>query len=51
MALRLLPRDERFFELFVVLASKTVEASRRLIELFTFQSPHIQRKDDADTRT
>lgn len=38
MALRLLPRDERFFELFVVLASKTVEASRRLIELFTEQS-------------
>jgi uncharacterized protein len=37
MALRLLPRDERFFELFVVLASKTVEASRRLIELFTEQ--------------
>jgi len=37
MALRLLPRDERFFELFVVLATKTVEASRRLIELFTEQ--------------
>jgi predicted phosphate transport protein (TIGR00153 family) len=37
MALRLLPRDERFFELFVVLASKTVEASRRLIELVTEQ--------------
>jgi predicted phosphate transport protein (TIGR00153 family) len=37
MALRLLPRDERFFELFVVLASKTLEASRRLIELFTEQ--------------
>jgi predicted phosphate transport protein (TIGR00153 family) len=37
MALRLLPRDERFFELFVVLASKTVEASRHLIELFTEQ--------------
>lgn len=35
MALRLLPRDERFFELFVIIASKTVEASRHLIELFT----------------
>lgn len=35
MAIRLLPRDERFFELFVVLATKTVEASRRLIELFS----------------
>lgn len=37
MAIRLLPRDERFFELFTTLATKTVEASRRLIELFTEQ--------------
>lgn len=37
MAIRLLPRDERFFELFTMLATKTVEASRRLIELFTAQ--------------
>jgi predicted phosphate transport protein (TIGR00153 family) len=37
MAIRLLPRDERFFELFTKLASTTVEASRRLIELFTEQ--------------
>lgn len=37
MAIRLLPRDERFFELFTKLASTTVEAARRLIELFTEQ--------------
>jgi hypothetical protein len=37
MAIRLLPRDERFFELFTALATTTVEASRRLIELFTEQ--------------
>ncbi len=37
MALRLLPRDERFFELFVIIATKTVEASRQLIALFTKQ--------------
>ncbi|MBK7596557.1 MAG: DUF47 domain-containing protein [Gemmatimonadetes bacterium] len=37
MAIRLLPRDERFFELFTKLATTTVEASRRLIELFTEQ--------------
>jgi predicted phosphate transport protein (TIGR00153 family) len=35
MALRLLPRDERFFELFTALATTTVEAARRLIQLFT----------------
>jgi predicted phosphate transport protein (TIGR00153 family) len=37
MAIRLLPRDERFFELFTKLATTTVEAARRLIELFTEQ--------------
>ena len=37
MAIRLLPRDERYFELFTKLASTTVEAARRLIELFTEQ--------------
>jgi predicted phosphate transport protein (TIGR00153 family) len=34
MTLRLLPRDERFFELFTQLAQKAVEAARNLIELF-----------------
>ncbi|HEX3926426.1 MAG TPA: DUF47 family protein [Gemmatimonadales bacterium] len=34
MAIRLLPRDERFFELFEALASKSVEASSVLAELF-----------------
>jgi predicted phosphate transport protein (TIGR00153 family) len=37
MALRLLPRDERFFELFTALATTTVEAARRLIQLFSEQ--------------
>lgn len=40
MALRLLPRDEQFFELFTQLATKSVEASRHLMELFS-------RSDDA----
>jgi predicted phosphate transport protein (TIGR00153 family) len=35
MALHLLPRDEKFFELFIDLASKSVEASRHMMELFT----------------
>ncbi len=35
MALHLLPRDEKFFELFTDLASKSVEASRHLMELFS----------------
>lgn len=35
MALHLLPRDEKFFELFTELATKSVEASRHLMELFT----------------
>lgn len=33
--MRLLPRDEKFFELFGQLASKAVDASRHLTELFT----------------
>jgi predicted phosphate transport protein (TIGR00153 family) len=35
MALHLLPRDEKFFELFTDLANKSVEASRHLMELFS----------------
>lgn len=35
MALRLLPRDEQFFELFTALATKSVDASRHLMELFS----------------
>ncbi|MES2124055.1 MAG: DUF47 family protein [Gemmatimonadota bacterium] len=34
MALHLLPRDEKFFELFIDLATRSVEASRHLMELF-----------------
>jgi len=35
MALHLLPRDEKFFELFTDLANKSVDASRHLMELFS----------------
>jgi hypothetical protein len=34
MALRLLPRDERFFDLFTALAKTSVDGSRHLAELF-----------------
>jgi predicted phosphate transport protein (TIGR00153 family) len=34
MAMRLLPRDERFFELFTSIATTTVNASKSLTELF-----------------
>jgi predicted phosphate transport protein (TIGR00153 family) len=34
MVIRLLPRDERFFELFTELATKAVDAARNLMELF-----------------
>ncbi len=34
MALRLLPRDERFFDLFAKVATLNVEAARVLGELF-----------------
>lgn len=37
MAIRLLPRDDRFFELFSSLAEKAVEAARRLIELLALK--------------
>jgi predicted phosphate transport protein (TIGR00153 family) len=40
MALHLLPRDEKFFELFTDLAIKSVDASRHLMELFS-------RRDDS----
>lgn len=39
MALRLLPRDERFFELFCALATKSVDASRHLSELLSRRDP------------
>ncbi len=35
MAIRLLPRDERFFELFARLAQHSVDAARHLVELFS----------------
>ncbi len=34
MPIRLLPRDERFFELFTSLATKSVEAARALAEMY-----------------
>jgi predicted phosphate transport protein (TIGR00153 family) len=39
MALRLLPRDERFFELFTALAQHSVDGARHLAELFTRRDP------------
>jgi predicted phosphate transport protein (TIGR00153 family) len=37
--LRLLPRDERFFELFIDLAQHSVDGSRHLAELFSRRDP------------
>jgi len=39
MAIRLLPRDERFFELFTSLAEYSVDAARHLSELLTRRDP------------
>ena len=39
MALRLLPRDERFFELFIALAQHGVDGARHLNELLTRRDP------------
>jgi predicted phosphate transport protein (TIGR00153 family) len=39
MAIRLLPRDERFFELFNALAQHAVDGARHLAELFTRRDP------------
>ncbi len=39
MAIRLLPRDERFFELFTSLAEHSVDAARHLSELLTRRDP------------
>ncbi len=39
MALRLLPRDERFFELFTALAEHSVAGARHLAELLTRRDP------------
>lgn len=39
MAIRLLPRDERFFELFTSLAEHSVDGARHLAELLTRRDP------------
>ena len=39
MALRLLPRDEKFFELFCQLATKSVDCSRHLSDLLSRRDP------------
>ena len=39
MAIRLLPRDERFFELFTSLAEYSVDGARHLSELLTRRDP------------
>src|SRR5437870_7372276 len=45
-AVRLLPREEKFFDLFVAVASRNVEAARHLRELFEApperRTPHVE---------
>ena len=47
MAFRLLPRDERFFDLFTSLAATSVEAAKQLSELFRRTDPERWQLVDA----
>jgi len=39
---RLLPRDEEFFDLFAEVASRSLEAAGHLLELFTGEPERVQ---------